>query len=1027
MNLKSIALGAATFVMLAGSARAQNYTITLYSGQNGGGNVVMTYTGPMLNLTQSGSPVSGFSINPAAMPWNTPPITPDNQAGSLNPCNVFLGNNGPNGEATITCESTAPGTTNGVPLFSFCFQGAQWPIPVGTYNADWANQRSCGNYFVGYAQISGYGFSYAQLNSGSIVVALAQGGTWSTRAPMPTARWSAGSGVVNGIIYVMGGTTSVTSSGSDVAALEAYDPTSDTWSTKAPMPTPRHSFGVSVVNGILYTVGGYAFSCLCSVPTVEAYDPRTDTWTTKAPMPTARNGLVTGMVNGIIYAAGGNSPSSAYLNTLEAYDPVSDSWSTKTSMPTARYEPAAGVVDDVLYVAGGSQYGNLSTLEAYDPATDTWSTKPQMPTPRYYLGTGVLNELLYAVGGYNDQVALSAVEAYDPSIESWTAVTPMPTPRVPSVAVVDGTLYAIGGYDYVHGMPLSTVEALTPPTPGAAELSGGNSFNGNQAVNGTVSATGFVGNGSGLTGVNAQTASTAYALNCSGCIGNTQLGVNYAVGDTQGGSAVNALALGGYPVSAFAPSSGSANYVAKTGDTMTGPLNVPTDGLIAGGNEFVLAGGNVGIGTATPEVIPGYTSLHIDHSATGFGGSFLELTHSATGVKGRLVMDDNGFLLESVNGEPVKFKSGNFSNATDPGHIYITSSGNVGLGTGTPAATLEVNGTAKFDGTVTFAPGQTFPGSGGTITGVTAGTGLSGGGASGSVSLSVDSTVARTNASNTFSAPQTVSGAVTATSFTGSGAGLTNIPASNLTGAVPDANLPSDVARTGIANSFTNSQAISANSQYAALTVFNGAYAGVQATGGQYGIYASGAFGVYGVTTSPAGMGIQGVAPNSIGVQGATSTGVGVYGVSTAGAGTAGRFNAQNGGKILSGQNNNVEVFSVANNGSVNTSGSLATSGPVTIGGGTPIAEHLSMTFSLSVASLKPSTCTSSTFTLTGASDGDTTALGVPNALMSAGMIIYSAWVSAANTVTIRACNVNPNGPAAAAASGTVRVDIWKH
>src|SRR5208282_1666555 len=41
--------------------------------------------------------------------------------------------------------------------------------------------------------------------------------------------------------------------------------------------------------------------------------------------------------------------------------------------------------------------------------------------------------------------------------------------------------------------------------------------------------------------------------------------------------------------------------------------------------------------------------------------------------------------------------------------------GNVGIGTTTPAASLEVNGTTKFDGAVTFAAGQTFPG--GVITG----------------------------------------------------------------------------------------------------------------------------------------------------------------------------------------------------------------------------------------------------------------------------------------------------------------------
>jgi hypothetical protein len=45
-----------------------------------------------------------------------------------------------------------------------------------------------------------------------------------------------------------------------------------------------------------------------------------------------------------------------------------------------------------------------------------------------------------------------------------------------------------------------------------------------------------------------------------------------------------------------------------------------------------------------------------------------------------------------------------------PGSGIWNSAGSVGIGTATPAATLEVNGTAKFDGLVTFAPGQTFPG-----------------------------------------------------------------------------------------------------------------------------------------------------------------------------------------------------------------------------------------------------------------------------------------------------------------------------
>ena len=103
-----------------------------------------------------------------------------------------------------------------------------------------------------------------------------------------------------------------------------------------------------------------------------------------------------------------------------------------------------------------------------------------------------------------------------------------------------------------------------------------------------------------------------------------------------------------------------------------------------------------------------------------------------------------------------------FTGATTVGNsnIFETVGGNVGIGTTGPAAKLDVKGTEDVrntltlfpsgtnpalsvhgtalevsnTGQVTFVSGQTFPGTG-TITGVTAGTGLSGGGSHGNVTL----------------------------------------------------------------------------------------------------------------------------------------------------------------------------------------------------------------------------------------------------------------------------------------------------
>src|SRR5690242_15221774 len=58
------------------------------------------------------------------------------------------------------------------------------------------------------------------------------------------------------------------------------------WTTKASMPTSRYGLSVGVVNGILYAIGGDTINGPSN--TVEAYDPATDTWSAKASMPTAR-------------------------------------------------------------------------------------------------------------------------------------------------------------------------------------------------------------------------------------------------------------------------------------------------------------------------------------------------------------------------------------------------------------------------------------------------------------------------------------------------------------------------------------------------------------------------------------------------------------------------------------------------------------------------------------------------------------------------------------------------------------------
>lgn len=281
----------------------------------------------------------------------------------------------------------------------------------------------------------------------------ADGGTdeWTTETSMPIARYGAAAGVIDGKLYVAGGSRETF-----LNALEVYDPSTNSWTTKASMPTTRTCPGAGVIDGKLYIVGGVG----SRLSTLEVYDPSTDSWTTKTPMPTARSWPATGVINGKFYVASGDFGGDNYTSTLEVYDPATDSWMTKTSIPTAREGAVAGVIDGRLYVAGGKIGGgiSLSTLEVYDPVTDSWTTKTSMPTARVGAAAGVINGTLCVAGGFNAGY-LNTLEVYDPATDSWTTKTSMPTARSVVVAgVIDGKLFVAGGRDAGF---LSTLEVYT--------------------------------------------------------------------------------------------------------------------------------------------------------------------------------------------------------------------------------------------------------------------------------------------------------------------------------------------------------------------------------------------------------------------------------------------------------------------------------------------------------------------------------------------------------------------------------------
>jgi serine/threonine protein kinase len=254
------------------------------------------------------------------------------------------------------------------------------------------------------------------------------------------------------------------------------------WRPRAVMPTPRLTPTVVSFNGLIYTLGGWEgpWGDLERSAAVEIYDPSSDTWTRGPDMPTARGAAAGTLLNGKIYVIGGRtSVSGTLLDAVERYDPEKRSWSTLAPLPDpgARHLLACTAGPSTVFVLGGWAKSGLKTFQEYDPAKDRWVTRAPMSFAREKVAAVFLGGRVYALGGRlsDSTVRFKAVEAYDIASGTWAGCTDLPVSFQGAAAVLDGKIYAMADSKTYEFTPSENrwTELSGTFTPNRTELIGG--------------------------------------------------------------------------------------------------------------------------------------------------------------------------------------------------------------------------------------------------------------------------------------------------------------------------------------------------------------------------------------------------------------------------------------------------------------------------------------------------------------------------------------------------------------------------
>jgi hypothetical protein len=246
----------------------------------------------------------------------------------------------PDQEAQRNVESPAPKGPQGR-------WGEKAALPIPRSEMAWATELAGRMHVIG-------GYGEGRVDRGYHHVYEPKENRWFDAAALPRGANHVAVATLDGKIYAFGGFIEQNRNPDSHAFV--YDPTNNQWSRIAPLPRPRGAAAAVALNCKIHLIGGASSPTTerASVGWHEVYDPQSDHWSMRKPLPGARDHVGIVAYQNKIHIIGGRFNTFEYNTDLHhVYLSEKDTWELRNPLPTARSGHGLVLYKDCFFAMGG--------------------------------------------------------------------------------------------------------------------------------------------------------------------------------------------------------------------------------------------------------------------------------------------------------------------------------------------------------------------------------------------------------------------------------------------------------------------------------------------------------------------------------------------------------------------------------------------------------------------------------------------------------------------------------------------------